>query len=91
MKEITTSLRRFFINLGEIGSIEADAYIPLRDELTKELVGLTWIICFEDHNEVGTAKDVPYIVIDREYPHSLQDFLALCQTPDLAPPPKGYS
>ena len=91
MKEITIPIRRFSIQIGESMPIEADVYIPLRDELTKELVGLTWITCFENHNEVGTAKDFPYIVIDREYPHSLQDFLALCQTPEMAPPPKGYS
>ena len=90
MKEITMAIRRFLITLGDMTSIEADAYIPLRDELTKELVGLTWITCFEDHNEVGTAKDFPYIVVDKEYPHSLQDFLAMCQAPEQSPLPKGY-
>jgi hypothetical protein len=90
MKTITVSLRRFSIKVGDLEPFEADAYIPLRDELTKELVGLTWIICHEDRNEVGTVYDMPYLLIDREYPHSLQDFLSLANSPEKPTIPKGY-
>ena len=78
MKNITTLMRRFSIYLGDNSQpIEADARMSMKDELTKADVGLTWFTQFEDHAEVGVARDVPYIVIDHEYPYSMQDFLSM--------------
>ena len=77
MKEITIPLRRFHITLGDGIEKEADAYHSLQDKATGEFVGLSWFIQYEDHNEMGVAKDIPYMVIDHEYPKSLEDFLAM--------------
>jgi hypothetical protein len=91
MKEITIPLRRFSVKVGDLDPLEADWQMPLRDEATGELCGITWMICYQDHNEIGTAKDIPYMVIDRETPLSLQDFMSLAISQPKAPPPKGYS
>ena len=92
MRHLDITLKRFSIKIGDLEPIDADAYLPLRDELTKELVGISWFIAYEDHNEIGTAKDIPYIIIDRKYPYQLQDFLNLAQmTIDKTNSnPKGY-
>jgi hypothetical protein len=77
MKEITIPIRRFSITLGDGIEFGADAFRALKDKITREWMGLSWFVQYEDHNELGTAKDIPYIIVDHEYPLSLQDFLSL--------------
>lgn len=90
MRKIDIELRRFSIKIGDLDFVEADAYHVLMDDVTKEMVGIAWITCYEDHNEVCTARDIPYMVIDREYPYSLQDFLSMKTTMQTEKPPDGY-
>jgi hypothetical protein len=74
-KVVPIEFKRYIIMLGDGDPIQADARMILKDDITGEATGIAWFIAFDDHNEVGTAKDMPYVVIDREYPYSLQDFL----------------
>jgi hypothetical protein len=76
-KIVPIEFKRYTIMLGDGAPIQADARMILKDEITGEASGLAWFVSYDDHNEVGTAKDMPYVVIDREYPYSLQDFLSM--------------
>jgi hypothetical protein len=85
MKEITIPIRRFYIILGDGIEKEADAYHSLQDKATGEYVGIAWFVQYDDHNEMGMAKDIPYMVIDREYPKSLEDFLSMVLEDQVRP------
>jgi hypothetical protein len=86
-KIVPVPIRRFSIILGDGLEYQADAYHPLMDDITKEMVGLAWFTDYEGHMEEGAAKDIPYIVIDHEPTRTLQDFMGLIREQPTTKPP----
>ena len=76
-RNVNTPVRRFSIYLGDAEPFDADARLSMMDEITGSVCGLTWFTQYDDHAESGICRDMPYVIIDREYPYTMDEFLGL--------------